>query len=132
MTGKLVLDEGKLQLRMKGLSDKARMAMQSEIVRDCDSYVPLRTGFLKNSASASIAQKNDQIVYKAPYAKFQYYGKGMVGIRSGKAWANEGETKVLNGKDLHYGRSSATPRWFEKAKASNLKKWLQIAKKEFK
>ena len=53
----------------------------------------------------------------APYAKYQYYGKVMVGIESGSAYARKGEKKVVINKNLVYhGGGLRGSFWFQRMK----------------
>lgn len=108
------------------------MKLKNEVVKDSDKFVPMRAGMLKNSAIESVSSNSDQIVYKTPYARFLYYGKVMVGRTSGKAWASNGETKVVTNKDLTYSRPTACAFWFERAKSLYKKNWLELVKKVYK
>ncbi len=53
----------------------------------------------------------------APYAKFQYYGKVMIGEQSGKVWADKGEKKIVTERDLQYhGGGVRGSFWFRRMK----------------
>ena len=116
--------------RYKNKGNLALTTLKNEIIKDTDSYVPMRDGGLKKSAISSTGTKKMQIVYRKVYARFLYYGKVMVGMVSRKAWANKGETKETINKDLTY--SQGRSHWFEESKKKNLNKWIDIAKKLFK
>lgn len=53
---------------------------------------------------------NNEIKYKGPYAKYQYYGKLML-AKNGSAWAKKGEKKVLTNKNLKYHTSGTGAKW---------------------
>jgi hypothetical protein len=65
--------------------------IDSEIIRRCDPYVPLRTRTLKNSVISHTVVGSGKIVYKTPYAKKQYYngrqpGTSKFGALRGQKW----------------------------------------------
>lgn len=61
---------------MHGLSEhgRAQMALDSEVLRLSDPYVPFKTGTLKNSGISGTDVGSGVVVYNAPYARKQYYG----------------------------------------------------------
>lgn len=84
-------DIGKILLKRSLNKDgKAQEKLTKEIAKYSDNYVPFKTGRLKNMM---IEIKTSKIIYKAPYAKKQYYtnkgigkqGTSLGGIR-GKFW----------------------------------------------
>lgn len=78
--------------------DRAEKYMAQRVKAYCDPYVPFQTGHLKNSAEVGA----NYVKYLGPYARFQYGGRVMVGIRSGSPWARRGEKKVLTNRSLSY------------------------------
>lgn len=78
--------------------DRAEKYMAQRVKAYCDPYVPMQTGHLKNSAEVGA----NYVKYLGPYARFQYGGRVMVGIRSGSPWARRGEKKVLTNRSLSY------------------------------
>ena len=89
---------------------KAEHVLALQVAKDTDPYVPARTKSLADSTRVD--------------------GKLMVDPNTGSAWAANGVTKVLTGKDLQYStavHSRATSFWFEVSKAHNLGKWVRVA-----
>lgn len=93
----------------RGLEPKGRnaLAFATLLAREMDSYVPFRTGTLKNQRLV----EPGKITYTQPYATFQYYGKVMVDPDTGKAaffsedygfWSRPGVAKVVTDRDLTY------------------------------
>lgn len=78
--------------------DRAEKYMAQRVKAYCDPYVPMQSGHLKNSAEVGA----NYVKYLGPYARFQYGGRVMVGIRSGSPWARRGEKKVLTNRSLSY------------------------------
>lgn len=80
----------------------AQKLFTNEIRRTTDPYVPFNTGMLKNN----VITKVDEIVYKSPHAKKQYYknkGFGKQGIARGglrgkqwipRSWADNGKNVI--------------------------------------
>lgn len=113
---KLFLNPVSQILREKGLSvsgDVQRFHTQN-VMRRIVKYMPYRTG---GTIKLTIAQTNihkPEIVTDAPCGKFLFYGKVMVGIHSGSAWAHKGEPKKVTSRDLKYTKTKnpqAGPRW---------------------
>ncbi len=113
---KLILNPLSQIVRDKGLSvsgDVQRFHTQN-VMRRIVKYMPYREG---GTIKLTIAQTNinkPEIVTDVPYGKFLFYGKVMVGIHSGSAWAHKNEPKKVINKDLHYTDAKnpqAGPRW---------------------
>ncbi len=105
-------------LANRGLEErgKAQRFLDNEVLRTTEPYVPLDTGKLKQAGILGTTIGSGEIVYNSPYARYQYYGKLMVG----KA------PKTLTNTDLDYhsGDSKRGAMWFERSKADNLDAWL--------
>ena len=91
-------------------------------------------GYLRNSVKDSEIGSG-QIIYKGPYARFQYYGKVMVGTYTGSVVADPGEKKRVTSKSLQYqGGPTRGAFWFERMKKKHKKEIIkganEIAKKE--
>ena len=104
-----------LQKRGLGQSKKARRYLAERVRARSDPYVPMQQGTLKNTAQISADGK--QLIYKQPYAHYQYKGKVMgpnvllkVGWRS---MAKKGG-KYYTGKNLKYHKNDTGlrgPHW---------------------
>ncbi len=73
-------------LSERGLDDfgRAQKALDSEVLRYADPYVPFRTGMLKDSGISGTVLGSGVVVYNSPYAKKQYYNGRIAGTsRSG-------------------------------------------------
>lgn len=66
-----------LAKRGLGKSNRARKFIASEVKRLSDSYVPMQSGYLKNSAS--VAPDGSSLTYKGPYAHYHWIGELMAG-----------------------------------------------------
>lgn len=141
---KLNIDGDAIRKRYSDKKKKARMMLKSEIVKDCDPFVPMLEGALKNSPIASISKDDDFIIYLSPYAHYQYYGVLYVDPMTGKGaffdpeygfWSRPGVSKKKSGRSLNYSTThhpKACSRWFEKGKNIHGKQWIDAAKKIYK
>ncbi len=101
-------------VRSKEQFDAAQKFIDSECLRHCDRYVPMRTGMLKKSGILGTVIGSGKLEYNATYARQQYYtnaGRGMQGTSNGG----------VRGK-----------LWFERMKADHKDEILQGAKEKFK
>ncbi len=109
MNYKVEIDTKAVASRFSGKCMSAQKWLDNEVLKDCDEYVPFRTGNLRNSGIRGTKLGSGKVVYNAPYAASCYYGK----------------KKFL--KDKH---PKACAQWFEKAKKVNKDKWIAGAEKK--
>lgn len=83
---------------------RAQKHLDSQVLKDTDKYVPMRTGILVKSGILGTRIGSGEIDYIAPYAKKMYYG---VTIRFNKS-----------------RHPLACAKWFEASKAVNKRSWL--------
>lgn len=95
------MDEIEKILAKRNLEErgKAQQHFTNEVERMANSYVPFKTGTLKDT---QVEISNGKIEYKAPYARKQYYnnsGNGLEGTNKGgmrgkrwieRMWADKG------------------------------------------
>lgn len=65
---------------------KVQKYIDSEVLRCCDSYVPMMTGRLKESGTTSTVIGSGRVHYDTPYARKNYYenaGRGTEGLKRG-------------------------------------------------
>ena len=86
----------------------AQAALDLQILKDCDPYVPADTLNLRNSGIRATKPGSGQVIWDAVYAWAQYHG--------------------LPNK-AHDKHPQAVLRWFEAAKAVRKDAWLRIAKR---
>jgi len=104
------MDDAGTILRKRGLEPNGRIQQMftARCAAEMDPYVPMQQGVLKNTRIITA----DSVIYNTPYARFQYYGKVMVGIESGSPYARAGERKIVTDKDLTYrGAPRRGPFW---------------------
>lgn len=126
-----------VKFNVSKFNDKIRNMHQKlteEIKKDVSQFVPYRSGELDRSAHIrNLGKKEKEIVWKAPYARHQYFGRVMRDAR-GRAWVGKGERKpyptnpIVYSKDIH---PKATAFWTKEAKKQYLKKWVEKAKEYF-
>lgn len=104
----------------------AQKTLDDAVIGDSAQYVPHRKGGLRESVNSYSKVGEGLIVYPGPYAHYQYEGMDMIGVESQRHWAKKDETKIYNGKVLHYHKQGTGARWFEKAKEKNLNKWCRM------
>lgn len=93
--------------RLRRNAEAAQVALDAQILKDTDPYVPFDTGNLRNEGIRASTTPGE-IVWPGPYAARQYY-----------EYPNKS-------RDVH---PLATSFWFEAAKAVNLGKWLAAVKR---
>lgn len=98
--------------RIGAILHEAQKKLDIQIVKDCNYYVPLKTGTLQKSALIYTVPGSGQIVYRTPYAKRQYYG------------LHFDHSKQLN--------PNACAKWFEAAKARKEEDWRRLVEDEVK
>lgn len=100
--------------------NRAQEFVDSEILRLSAPYTPMQTSMLQKSGILGTIPGTGEVVWLAPYARFQYYGKVMVGAIYGSTWAGLGEPKILTDKNLIYhGAPKRGAFWFERMKADH-------------
>ena len=85
------------------LFKRAQMWLDNEVLKDCNPYVPMRTGVLAGSGIRGTKIGSGKVVYNAPYARRRYY---------------DGQANISTAK-----HPQACAMWFEKSKAVNCQKW---------
>ncbi len=115
-------------------------AIDAEVIRQCEPYVPYDTGILAGSASESTDIGSGQVVYgsaSAPYAHYQYYGEVygpnfLTEVGGEMVWRSKKDVKKTpTGRKLQYSHEH-DPRtgsfWFERAMADHKEDVLTAAK----
>lgn len=95
--------------RLEGQLDKAQRWLDNEVLKDCQPYVPMRSGNLMDSGVTGTTIGSGEVVYTAPYARRMYYG-----------------THFNFSKAKH---PQACAQWFEKSKSVNKDKWREGVQK---
>ncbi len=110
---------------------KAQKFVDSECLRLMVPYTPALNNMMYKTATEGTVIGSGKIVYTAPHARYQYYGKLMVSSVTGSPYAKQGEKKVLTDKDLTYNtfrHPNAGKLWFERMKKDHKSEILKGAK----
>jgi len=109
--------------------------LDTQIMNDMIPYMPMDTGmFVQRTVaeSAAIAGTGEVVAGAAPFGRFLYEGKVMVGETSRSPFAMLGEKKVVTDRDLNFKKSAhpkAIAKWFEAAKSNHGKSWIALVNK---
>ena len=141
-------DLKKIQEKFDQASDKAKLALAIQMLKDTEPFVPARAKSLANrtqarkrvplntaskkASKAAIDAGDPVLIYPGPYAHYLYVGKLMVDPETNSPWASKGTTKVYAPKPLKISTAvheKAQNRWFEASKAQNIEKWRRVAAK---
>lgn len=112
MNIKLLFNTTETMLKDRGLEAGGRVqkAVDSEVLRRSDKYVPFLTGALKKSGITGTKIGSGEVVYNAVYAHKNYY--------ENKGYGKQGTSKGgLRGKF-----------WFERMKADHLPDIIKTAR----
>lgn len=98
------------QSKWNGKFSRAQKYVDNEVLRLSDKYTPFKTGFLKKSGALGTEIGSGEVQYIAPYSRYQYYGKVMVGR----------PPKQVTNKNLQYtGAPQRGAKWFEVMKVNH-------------
>lgn len=96
--------------KWEGRYERAQIFVDSEVLRLSAPYIPLQTSMLQKSGILGTVPGSGEVVWNAPYARYQYYGKVMIGRAP----------KQLTDRDLTYhGAPMRGKLWFERMKADH-------------
>lgn len=108
------------QPKWEGRYSRAQMFIDSEVLRLSSPYIPFQSSMLEKSGILGTNIGSGVVVWNAPYARYLYYGKVMVG-RAPK--------KVIN-KDIQFhGAPMRGAFWFERMKKDKGKSIIDGAAK---
>ncbi len=104
--------------KWQGQYTAAQKFVDSEVLRLSDPYIPMQSGMLKKSGILGTTIGSGEVVWNAPYSRYLYYGKVMVGRAP----------KVVTTKNLTYrGAPMRGAFWFERMKKDKGKQILDKA-----
>ena len=89
--------------RLESDLERAQKWLDNEVLKDCQPFVPMRSGNLMNSGISGTTLGKGEVVYSAPYSNRMYYG-----------------TYLNFSKEKH---PQACAQWFEKAKSIHKDDW---------
>lgn len=108
---KIDFDPDNVRQRIDVDKSRAQKILDARILQDSNFYCPMKNGILQKSGIAHTVIGSGRIIWQTPYARRQYYGESF----------DHSEGRNIN----------ARAKWFEAAKAKNLKLWVDIANGEF-
>lgn len=124
--GKVVVQNGTANIdfnydlkRFENQYDRAQMWLDNQVLTDCDPYVPFKSGVLRKTGILGTVPGSGVVEWDAPYARYQYYGKVMIGT----------PPKKLTDIPLQYHHPGTCAYWFEKAKGLCKRAWLAGVRK---
>lgn len=121
--------------------DIAQDALDAQVWKDVQKYMPVDTGELKNQTNVINMNERGRVFLYPPdsaYGHYQYEGKLYVDPITGKGaffspeygfWSRPGVKKVASDRDLTYSQPNAQPKWGEVAYQNHHKEWLEVVKK---
>lgn len=121
-----------LKARGLGESTRAQRFLAQTVANLSDPYVPMSAGagiHMKNFYT--IPSDGSEIVYRGPYAHFQYVGEVMVGTKSGSPWAQSGEPKKGTGRALMYHGGPMRGKEWDKRMLADKKKEIEKVMAKF-
>ena len=98
----------------------AQKFVDSEVLRLSDKYIPFKTGFLKKSGILGTDIGSGTVEWIAPYARYLYYGKVMVG---------KAPKKVTDIDLVYIGGPQRGSFWFERMKIDHKQEIINGAKR---
>lgn len=119
--------------RLERNLNNAQFALDSRVMTDMVPLMPMQTGnFIQRTTaeSAAIAGTGKVVAGAAPFGRFLYYGKVMIGVTTGSPWAQAGEKKIVTDRNLRFSRPEAKAFWFEETKKRHKKEWTELVRRE--
>jgi hypothetical protein len=106
--------------KWNGRYDEAQRFVDNEVLKQSEPYLPFQTGGLRDAGIAGTIPGSGEVVWNGPYARYQYYGKVMVGRAP----------KDLTDRDLTYhGAPKRGAFWFERMMADRGRQIIAGARK---
>ena len=97
---------------------QAQRYVDSEVLRRCDPLTPRLNGHLIRSGVRATRLGSGMVQYNSPYARYQYYGKVMIG---------KAPKKITNIPLTYTGAPNRGAKWFERMKVKDKKDILKGA-----
>ena len=126
------LDSKSLIKKYEEKKEIAQEKLKHMVVTDTDPFVPMESGYLKNSVHDSLGDGKPRIIYEGPYAHYLYTGYVMVDPDTKKPWAKKGAAKVYKDPMQELQFKTGMSEWFEHSKNLYSKRWLKEIEKVIK
>lgn len=107
----------------------AQVKLNMQVVADSSEYIPFSQGALRGSVQYPDGIAGGEISYNTPYAHYQYEGELYL-TKDGRSFANSGEKKYPTGMPLQHHTAGTSDHWFERAKQTHGKDWVDLVKRE--
>jgi len=109
---------------------EAQKSLNMQIVADCEIYTPMQQGALRESVHYPEGIYGGEIAWGVPYAHYIY--KGFLRTdETGRVFVGKYEKKpVLTDTLLEYHHPGTGSMWFETAKQSHGKEWIDLVKRK--
>lgn len=105
--------------RFRGQYSRAQKWLDNQVITDSNPHVPFQSGDLRRGAIRGTRAGSGEVVWDSPYARYQYYGKVMVGP----------PPKQVTDIPLQYHTPGTGAYWFETAKGTCKKVWINGVRK---
>nr|DAV71652.1 MAG TPA: Minor capsid protein [Caudoviricetes sp.]DAW11427.1 MAG TPA: Minor capsid protein [Caudoviricetes sp.] len=106
---------------------RAQDLLDGRVLNDMKEYIPMDQQ--KALRNATHIVQPGLIESDTPYAHYQYTGELYL-TEDGRSWARAKEHKYPTGMPLHYHAPGTSDHWFERAKETHKKEWIDIVKRE--
>ncbi len=116
------LDTNRIDKNLK----RAQDVLDQQVLGDMLEYMPFQQGALRG---ATQIVEPGLIQTNTPYAHYQYTGELYL-TEDGRSFANKGEQKYPTGMPLNYHTPGTSDHWFERAKETHGKQWIDLVKRE--
>ncbi len=103
-------DQSKVKQKIHARIELAQKVLDAQVMKDSNYYVPMQEGFLRDSVLSSVIGSG-LLVWDIEYAKKMYH------------FPEARISKEVN--------PNASPKWFERAKATRLKIWEALVNREY-
>ncbi len=100
--------------------------LTNTVYRYMDKYVPYNDGALRTVTEVGI----DYVLYKSPYAHYQYKGILYVDPETGSSYARRDVTKVPTSKNLNYNTAGTGSYWDKKMMSAEGDKMIAEVQKK--
>lgn len=103
------VDTSKIAPTIRKSSNNALAILTQQVVKDSNNYVPVDTGYLRDSSLRASDFSNGKAVWDAPYATRLYYGTSF--------------------HFSHDANPLAQAMWFDKAASVHANEWADVAQR---
>lgn len=128
----VTLHDESLLRKYRERKEKAQEILKQMVVEDTDPFVPMESGYQKNSVHDSLGDGLPRIIYQGPYAHYLYTGYLMVDPATKNPWARKGAIKVYKDPMQELRFKQGMSEWFEHSKNLNAKRWISEMEKVIK